>query len=323
MKKVGGKKNYGYGRQLKFAIRSLLEDRYGSGRFGTRCTYVNDLVPFQRHLKERGVTDLRRLEAQTIIDYGSAISAHCEIGEIAPSTGANRITAVNALLSSLPGGRKFRLVARDFVPARCKERTTPPLGLEPEKVECAVDILISNGEMRIAIVIAVARFCGARIREASLLDLGGARRSIRESGEVIITKGTKGGRGESLPRHIAVDRSFEKLINRPELSELQSNVIPTEWSLKRWNQAAHRIWRKWAPELQLSTKFHELRAAYACVRYEELTGVPAPCVGGRSSPRRADEKSSWFSDTAAREIIALELGHSRISVIDLYIGAPK
>jgi hypothetical protein len=27
--------------------------------------------------------------------------------------------------------------------------------------------------------------------------------------------------------------------------------------------------------------FHELRAAYACERYEQLTGFPAPVNGGR------------------------------------------
>jgi hypothetical protein len=60
--------------------------------------------------------------------------------------------------------------------------------------------------------------------------------------------------------------------------------------------------------------FHELRAAYACERYEQLTGHAAPVNGGQCY--RIDRDL----DQQARQQISLELGHNRIDVVSAYIG---
>jgi len=60
--------------------------------------------------------------------------------------------------------------------------------------------------------------------------------------------------------------------------------------------------------------FHELRAAYACERYEQLTGHAAPVNGGHCY--RIDRDL----DEQARQQISLELGHNRIDVVSAYIG---
>ena len=60
--------------------------------------------------------------------------------------------------------------------------------------------------------------------------------------------------------------------------------------------------------------FHELRAAYACERYEQLTGHAAPVNGGHCY--RIDRDF----DRQARQQISLELGHNRIDVVVAYIG---
>ena len=63
--------------------------------------------------------------------------------------------------------------------------------------------------------------------------------------------------------------------------------------------------------------FHELRAAYACERYEQLTGFPAPVNGGHG--HREDREL----DQRAREQISHELGHNRIDVVSAYIGGRR
>ena len=60
--------------------------------------------------------------------------------------------------------------------------------------------------------------------------------------------------------------------------------------------------------------FHELRAAYACERYQQLTGHAAPVNGGHC--HRIDRDL----DQQARQQISLELGHNRIDVVAAYIG---
>lgn len=60
--------------------------------------------------------------------------------------------------------------------------------------------------------------------------------------------------------------------------------------------------------------FHELRAAYACGRYEQITQLYAPINGGQCCQVDRD------LDREARRQISYELGHSRIDVVAAYIG---
>lgn len=60
--------------------------------------------------------------------------------------------------------------------------------------------------------------------------------------------------------------------------------------------------------------FHELRAAYSCEQYEQITGQAAP-VNGSHCYRIARDL-----DQQARQQISLELGHNRIDVVSAYIG---
>lgn len=63
--------------------------------------------------------------------------------------------------------------------------------------------------------------------------------------------------------------------------------------------------------------FHELRAAYACERYEQMTGFPAPV--NRVRVYREDREL----DLRARQQISHELGHNRIDVVSAYIGGRR
>ena len=60
--------------------------------------------------------------------------------------------------------------------------------------------------------------------------------------------------------------------------------------------------------------FHELRAAYACARYEQITQHRAPINGGQCCQVNRN------LDREAREQINYELGHGRINVVAAYVG---
>jgi hypothetical protein len=59
-----------------------------------------------------------------------------------------------------------------------------------------------------------------------------------------------------------------------------------------------------------------MRAAYACERYQQLTGVAAPIIAGERMVDKEDDKS-------ARQVLAHELGHGRVDVISSYIGSSR
>jgi hypothetical protein len=92
-------------------------------------------------------------------------------------------------------------------------------------------------------------------------------------------------------------------------------LAPNE-SYKEFTQAIVRPARDILHERGLKG-FHELRAAYACERYEQLTGFPAPVNGGRG------HRENRELDQHARKQISLELGHNRIEVVSAYIGGRR
>jgi hypothetical protein len=97
-----------------------------------------------------------------------------------------------------------------------------------------------------------------------------------------------------LARHVSPTRS-RKLLARDEnyAAFLQQTVLPARETLHE----------------QGLKGFHELRAAYACERYEQLTGHTAPVNGGHCY--RVDRNLNQ----QARRQISLELGHNRIDVV--------
>ena len=67
------------------------------------------------------------------------------------------------------------------------------------------------------------------------------------------------------------------------------------------------------------SNMHGLRHQYAQMRYEALTGWKAPAVGG---PGKAQLNANHrMSDQHARQQISRELGHERLKVTSIYLGA--
>ncbi|QQM32359.1 integrase domain-containing protein [Martelella lutilitoris] len=64
---------------------------------------------------------------------------------------------------------------------------------------------------------------------------------------------------------------------------------------------------------------HGFRHTYAQQRYKVLTGQPCPINGGKLWQDMTPEEKT--ADRTARQTIALELGHGRISITDTYLGS--
>ena len=162
-------------------------------------------------------------------------------------------------------------------------------------------------------MVEVARALGLRLREASLFNARVALGQVKKHGAVNITAGTKGGRGHHVDRWVPVSKSdMGCLIRAAKAQEQGRNLIPPDLSWRQWNSKIHHVWAAVRDDYGLK-KIHDLRAAYACDRYKQLTGSVAPVVAGR---RIADRST----DRAARLTIAHELGHARIDVVSAYIG---
>jgi len=187
--------------------------------------------------------------------------------------------------------------------------------LDRKAVVSAVAALRERNQVRVASVVKLTRDLGLRFREASLLDVVTALSQARALGRVNITAGTKGGRGREVDRWVPVSESALQTLERAAALQNESrNLIPPEMNYCQWRDHAYAIWRPTSTQYGLSG-FHDLRAAYACDRYAQLTGCLAPAVTGCRQASKA-------ADRSARQVLSQELGHSRIDVVSSYVGSP-
>jgi hypothetical protein len=177
-------------------------------------------------------------------------------------------------------------------------------------------VLCSHHQLRAAAIVLLARATGMRLRKVILADLPRLSREAEAFGRINIQDGTKGGRaGASALRWIAVDNhSREALRFALQVSPLGSrNLIAPHESYQSLLREIIRPAREILHVHNLKG-FHELRAAYACERYELITQHRAPIDGGECC------QLNQRLDREARRQVAYELGHGRIDVVAAYIG---
>ena len=149
-----------------------------------------------------------------------------------------------------------------------------------------------------------------------MADLPRLNREAEKIGKINIQDGTKGGRsGASAPRWIRVDEHIrDALAFALQVSPGGSrNLLAPNERYLDFQRGIVRPARDILHTHNLKG-FHELRAAFACERYEQITQHPAPINGGRCF------QLDQHLDKVARDQISYELGHGRIDVVSAYIG---
>lgn len=180
-------------------------------------------------------------------------------------------------------------------------------------------MLCRHHHLRAAAIVLLARATGIRLREAVLADLPRLSRETETCGKINIQDGTKGGRaGASALRWISMD---EHALGALRFAERVSptgsrNLIAPHESYFDILQDIVRPARDILHAQNLKG-FHELRAAYACERYEQITQHRAPINGGQCC--QVDKTL----DRGARRQISYELGYGRIDVTAAYVGGRR
>ncbi|MBL1261772.1 MAG: integrase domain-containing protein [Thiotrichaceae bacterium] len=235
---------------------------------------------------------------------------------MAVSYAQNLLSSVNVILETMRGDSLLRVSPAERVGERSHVRHEAPMGLARERLQHATSNLHHRGEPRVAAVAELTRELGLRFREASLLDARSALQQAEHRGAVNITAGTKGGRGHLVDRWVPVTSQATAALQRAaELQGNGRNLIPDGSRYSQWRDHAYHAWSKVAPDAELKG-FHDLRAAYACERYEQLTGHPAPVVAGERETAKGE-------DQKARAVISAELGHGRVDVVAAYLGSGR
>ncbi|SHN15126.1 Integrase [Pseudomonas asturiensis] len=314
-------RNFGYGRQLSYAGPQALKDMFGGGHYGTVKAHSDRWLAFVKWCRSEqgpGINDARHIDRKVLADYAAYLRDVVRRADLAVSTPQNWLSSVNRTMAALRGDQYVELPSpsKALDMQRTVIRYSVPQGQDREQVKQIVHALCSQHQLRAAAIVLLARATGMRLREAILADLPRLSREANGQVSINIQDGTKGGRaGASAPRWIAVDENVRSALgvaqqatpagsrnliapNESYLNVLREIIRPTRDILH-----AHNL-----------KGFHELRAAYACERYEQITQHSAPIKGGQCC--RVD----WRLDREARRQISHELGHGRIDVIGAYIG---
>lgn len=314
-------RNFGYGRQLSYAGPQALKDMFGGGHYGTVKAHSDRWQAFVRWCRSEdgpGFNDARQIDPQTLLDYAGYLRQQVEQGELAIATAQNRLSSVNRTMAALRSDQyvKVSSPSKALGLQRTTVRTATPQGQDREQVKRIVEALCEYQLPRAAAIVQLARTTGMRMREAILADLPRLQREAEQLGRINIQNGTKGGRsGASAPRWITVDDHIRDALRFADQvsPDGSRNLLAPDESYLDFQRRIVRPARDMLHQHSIKG-FHELRAAYACERYEQITHHPSPINDGHcyQLDRRLDQH--------ARLQISYELGHRRIDVVSAYIG---
>jgi len=315
-------RNFGYGRQMSYAGPQALRDLFGGGHYGTVKAHSDRWRAFVRWCRSDngpGFNDARQIDQKTLLDYAKHLRHLVDCGDLAIATAQNRLSSVNRTMAALRGDQHVKVPSpsKALGMRRTSIRRSVPQGQDSAHVKQIVDVLREHQQPRAAAIAQLTRATGMRLREAILANLPRLQCEAKQFGKINIQDGTKGGRsGASAPRWIAVNDPIRDALAfagavSPEGSR---NLLSPDESYRDFIQGTVQPARDVLHKHGLKG-FHELRAAYACERYKQITQHPAPINDGHcyQLDRRLDQE--------ARVQISYELGHGRIDVVSAYIGS--
>ncbi len=281
-------RNFGYGRQLSYAGQQALKDMFGGGHYGTvkaHCDRWQAFVKWCRSEQGPGINDARQIDRKVLTDYAAYLRDVVVRGDLAVSTTQNRLSSVNRTMAALRGDQYVKLPSpsKALGMQRTGVRHSVPHSQDREQVNQIVDVLCRHHQLRAAAIVLLARATGMRLREAILADLPQLSREANDLGRINIQDGTKGGRaGASAPRWITVDEHVRDALGfARQVSPAGSrNLIAPHESYLTLLQEIIRPARDTLHAHNLKG-FHELRAAFACERYEQIPQHRTPINGGQ------------------------------------------
>ena len=302
-------RNYGLGtRNMASAGRIALSRSAAS--FSTAATVADRWRQFSKYAKKAGIGRMERVSEGFVTAYGKALAAKVKGGKMSPSYAQNLVSAANTVMRLVRADWKTVRPTRDCnIDKRCTIRTEAPAGTDRAVADKAIASLRNAGKPHAAAVAELARELGLRSKEAALLDANKALIQAQERGIIRIVEGTKGGRPREL--NIIQEQQINALFRAATLQGQERALIPENKNWKSFREGELKAGRVLLQSHGI-VGYHDLRSAYACERYHELTGQQAPVFGVDIADRELDKQ--------ARMQLSQELGHGRIEVISEYIG---
>ena len=302
-----GTRNYSLSRQMTKAGRIALNDacKKGDLSFSSVDSIGQRWTSFCEYAKKHDINRMEKITRDFVIQYGKELAAKIQAGELTTSTAQNAVSAVNTVLKIVPASWKTVSPVHDCgIGQRTNVRS-----VAPTKNDAYLDAKQALSDRpRESALVSLCRELGLRSKEGSLLNARKAYTEAIRTRAISITLGTKGGRPRTIP--ITSTAQLDALKTAAAVQGRGKSIMPPDKNWRQWREGGLRHARETVGGL------HELRAAYACDRYKQLTGFDSPAVAGHREAGKAD-------DYHAREVLSAELGHGRTDVLVSYVGSSK
>jgi site-specific recombinase XerD len=311
MPKFQTNKNFGYGSKMRYAAYNALRDKMKSSN--TIQSHTERFKSALTYFKDNGVKDLSQINNEKMRDLAETLSNKVSNGEMSVSYAKNILSSTNQVMRAVREDHAVRVTPSEYVGERSQIRTEP-VRTATAGIDRAAARLTEHGQARQAVTVQVMREAGLRVREAAQLDHRRALSEARTHGQINITDGTKGNRGEYVDRWVPVsDRTIQILERGASLQGDRNNIMYQNETFKQFVNTL-RDARQEVKNEGIS-RLHDLRAAYAVARYEAMTGYTAPVNRAAGEPPAPRDR-----DADARSAISYELGHGRSEVSNSYVG---
>lgn len=272
----------------------LIEAEYGKGTIASYTSHCRKFVVFLQ--AEHGIKTLNQIERSHVVAYAEHLSDRHENSELGKASPSTMLSAVNTAMKTARQDSKLRVnpVREGGLPSRTHIAT--------------VD------------------------RSASQADHDDARKTLREAEkmlrepdktrEINIIYGTKGARPRNVP--ITSQSQIDALREAANIQGSDKSMVPNH---QTWAQYQNQSYRE-ITQTKIDG-FHSERHHYANSRYESLTGVKSPVQSGVEHKKHITHivnelgitrQKAIQVDREARITVSRELGHSRISITNNYLG---
>ncbi len=306
-------RNYGVGsRDMLSAAHIVLHQGVQRGElsFSSAATIEDRFRILVTELKKVGIGRLENVTHEIIVRFGQGLADDVENGEMSAAYAQNIVSAANTVMHRITQGewKSVSPTKECLISQRSLVRKKAPTGLNIEQFKSAIEAAEKNGWHRGAAIACLAKEFGLRTKEGALLDANKAFQEAKKNGHISVTVGTKGGRPRKVP--ITLSSQMETLQKAAAIQGDHYSMIPAQMTWAQFRAGELRDTRELLQRYGI-TRLHELRAVYACQRYEALSGNPPPVLGGTTEREL---------DNAVRLQIAEELGHGRAEVTNSYVG---
>lgn len=298
-------RNFGYGRNLRFAAKNALKEMYAGGHYSSVASHYARWSIFVEFVRKLGIRDAQNISRETLEAYSHELKVKVSGGMVSVKYAVNIISSINTVLLALRGNKKIWLKP-SLMGTVSAIRTRPPGFINPDLKNQIIEKLEVTGHHKLASLVKQADAFGFRLKEAILNDAKSSLTLARTKGVIQIERGTKGGQRRMVP--LRTLEQYDTLVYAKDI-QIGSNNIPAGQTYASFRRQIYQLFRKFGITGHMS--FRELRATFACREYWHLTDHLAPILGGVAS--KDDDKF-------ARKQIAELLGHHRTDICVSYFG---